>query len=87
MLDIAWNYPGTDWGEVHTSWAYGPEWKNIEMFNHFKDKENRERNHIYSQELSKHDHEYEHALAQVFPYESFNRLVEQFNEFVSKLKI
>ncbi|MBR1734461.1 MAG: hypothetical protein IJ730_03290, partial [Alphaproteobacteria bacterium] len=84
MLDIAWNYEGTDWGEVHTSWAYGPEWKNIEMFNHFKEKENTERICIYNNKLSKHNQEYRQASTQVFPSESFNRLVDNVNRFFTE---
>ena len=41
----------------------------------------------YQSQKSRYEAQIKHALAQVFPSESFNRLVEQFNEFVSKLKI
>ena len=81
MLDIAWNYEGTDIGEVHKSWAYGPEHENIRMFNHFKDIENTYRKNTYNKELALYNSEYDRALHAVFPSESFNRLVDQVNKF------
>lgn len=41
----------------------------------------------YQSQKSRYEAQIKHAMTQVFPSESFNRLVNQFNEFVSKLKI
>ena len=41
----------------------------------------------YQSQKSRYEAQIKHAITQVFPSESFNRLVNQFNEFVSKLKI
>ncbi len=85
MLEIAWNCPsGTDYGEVHTSAAYGNESSNLERFNYYKNLENAERQRVYNDALAKRDAELRLAQEALFPSREFNCLVEQVNSFLSE---
>lgn len=90
MLEVAWYrfgkyYTGSDHAEIHCAAAYGNEGANIAYYNHYKDIENAERMQKYNDAKNAYARELDRAKSVAFPSESFNRLVDQFNEFVNRL--
>lgn len=57
----------------------------VDWYNRCKDIENAERRNTYNNAMSEWNAEVSRASVVSFPLEEFDRLVEQFNFFVSKL--
>ncbi|MDR2781410.1 MAG: hypothetical protein LBB21_03055 [Holosporaceae bacterium] len=84
MLDIAYNRWGWDFAEVHTSHAYGGEWDNIRMYNHYMALENSERDQIYAKAKSDYEAAKARAEATLIPT-VFDGLVDSVNGFLKRL--
>ena len=97
IRDAFWNdggwlvHPDSDFllrkykGAAREATCTGEYMMNNDSYNHCKDIENTERRNAYNNAMSAWNAEVAKAASVPFPSEEFDRLVEQFNVFVSKL--